>query len=455
MAPDVQPVLDPADMALLLSPEQIRNRGATNTNVSFLRKTQYMTSQNRSNDPFARNTARTQKSSNTAKSPVAGVSREDPSYIRRHIQKGFDIGYPSSANAGGANAEVRPLPINAAEREAWNNPVHPSDSKLKPVEFFSLVPDLPARSDLGSFISLKFDKPPLPARSNGKRDNRIDVALLRPADDKAAEREWQVRKTAYDSNPELYEDPGPCPYDWDMCLPKNEPDVTSRLRQALNSANPSRDDPSLYTNQEKQRFEFDRIRTLNDSTVRGEHQWRYLALSLFDPARVPSDTPSRLRDSDQGKAAYYYQIGQRTRLKADRTKTLAHYHRELGRVTQVAAPNPDSIDGMDVLVRDPNEDEEFLRAQVRGELDAKFNASEEMKEMRARDEQRKRERNSPEPDGEGGVEEKDADGDADVDMNVGVDSDGTPELNGVDKTGLMDVDMDDAEADLDAEGEEE
>lgn len=407
MAPEIQPVLDPADHALLLTPEQIRNRGSSNTNVSFLRKTQYMTSQNaRANDPLMRSTSRLNKTKNITKSAQAPVSRNDPTYIKRHIQKGFDIAYPSSAGQAPTNTTLGPLAITASDREVWRNPTHPSNPKLKPVDFFPFIPDLPAKTDSNSFISVKFDKPPLGALPNGRRDNRIDVAILHPAKVSEVEREWKLRKEAHEKNPDLYEDPGRLPYDWDFCVPRLEGSkgdklVMERIRRKLNTADPHCDDEELYLNREKGRFEYERIRTFAEDSAPMTQGWRYLAISLFDPDNLSSKSGdagrgnqihSRLQSSGQGKAAYYYEIGQRMRLKADRVKTLAQARAQGGQAGKMAAvANENSVDGVDVLVREPDDDELLFRMEARATVDTAFEASTELKRLRRKVEMRKRE----------------------------------------------------------------
>lgn len=456
MAPEIQPVLDAADHALLLTPEQIRNRGSSNTNVSFLRKTQYMTSQNaRANDPLLRSTSRSTKANNASKTSEPAVSRDDPNYIKRFIQKGFDIAYPNSSTA--ANSLLKPLPITASDRDAWRNPTHPSNPRLKPVDFFPLLPDLPAKTDSDSFISVKFDKPPLPALPNGKRDNRIDVAILHPAKVDEVEREWKMRKEAHEKNPDLYEDPGRLPYDWDFCVPRlegsrSDKDIVERIRRKLNVADPRRDDDDLYLNREKGRFEYERIRTFAEDSAPMTQGWRYLALSLFDPDTLPSQggkqIHSRPRNSGQGKAAYYYPIGQRMRLKADRVKTLAQARVQGGQAGKMAAvANENSVDGVDLLIREPDEDEKLLRAETRALVDRVFEGSEELRELRERAAEREEDDADADEEGEGNGDAQASGGRQPINgIGIGI---GTAEPADVD---MADADAD-ADADMDAEGD--
>lgn len=473
MAPEIQPVLDTADHNLLLTPEQIRTRGASNTNVSFLRKTQYMTSGNtRANDPLMRSTSRLSKATKPTKATIPAISRDDPSYIKRYIEKGFNIAYPESAVL--ANSTPDPLPITTSDRQAWESPSHPSNSKMKPVAFYPLLPDLPAKTDSNSFISVKFDKPPLPALPSGKRDNGIDVAILHPAKVDEVEREWKLRREAHEKNPDLYEDPGRLPYDWDFCVPRSEgskgdKDVVERIRRKLNPADPRRDDESLYLNKEKGRFEYERIRTFAEDSAPMTHGWRYLALSLFDPDTVSSAAGgkavhSRLLNSGQGRAAYYYEIGQRMRLKADRVKTLAQARAQGGQAGKVAAvANEYSVDGVDILIREPDDDEVLMRAETRALVDRVFEGSRELRELRRRAEEREKERElndvsvtagQPAPAGNGKLD-ADAEGDTDETPNGRASRpvNGTTASGRGAETADADVEMADADADLDADGD--
>src|ERR1700761_2932117 len=90
MAPEIAPVLDPADQALMMSLDQLKTQGAKN-NVSFLRKTQYMHASQaaKTSEPFMRPSARAQRNTAPKPPPPAPISRDDPENIKRQIQKGF------------------------------------------------------------------------------------------------------------------------------------------------------------------------------------------------------------------------------------------------------------------------------------------------------------------------------------------------------------------------------
>src|ERR1700743_3420518 len=88
MAPEIAPVLDPADQALMMSLDQLKTQGAKN-NVSFLRKTQYMHASQaaKTSDPFMRPSPRMQRNVGPKPPPPVAISRDDPENIKRQIQK--------------------------------------------------------------------------------------------------------------------------------------------------------------------------------------------------------------------------------------------------------------------------------------------------------------------------------------------------------------------------------
>ncbi|KAL6246230.1 hypothetical protein RBB50_006465 [Rhinocladiella similis] len=363
MAPEIQPVLDPADHALMLSYDQLKSQGAKN-NVSFLRKTQYMTASQmaRANDPLMRSTPRARKPEN--KPAAAPVVRDDPENIKRHIQKGFDLAYPDSVPYNPPEAKANP--ITAQEREAWNNPVHPDNPRLKPVEYFPILPDLDATTDLASnWWALKFEKPPLPP-IRGRRDDRIDLGLLMSTENTAEISKWRAKKKAFDEHPELYEDPGQEPYLWSLNIPK-QPDSTSRLRKIFDDSNPAKDDPSLCaplleeSADGSQRLPFERVRVYTSATQNTVDPRRIMAVSLVSQDKVQPD--SRLHK--QGNAAYYYPIIERVRMKADRSnlnKARAYYEDE-------ELPVPDQLM---VMFEEPGPAEKVSRYQFRGDYDDAF-----------------------------------------------------------------------------------
>ncbi|KAJ4512180.1 hypothetical protein HRR83_006147 [Exophiala dermatitidis] len=373
MAPDIQPVLDPADHALMMTVEQLKSAGAKN-NVSFLRKTQYMTASqmaraSNNNDPFVRATPRSRKVVESNKMVPPPIARDDPENIKRHIQKGFDIAYPDSVPFNPPEAKANP--ITPQERDAWKNPVHPDNPRLKPVGFYPILPDLDAMTDMaGNWQAVKFEKPPLPPY-HGRRDDRVDVGLMMASENAPEMVKWKVKKAAFDKNPELYEDPGPEPYVWSLLVPK-QVNAAPRIRKIFNDSDPQKDDPELYaplleeSADGTQRLPFERVRVYQTSSQNHVDPRRVMGLSLVDADQLPPD--SRFRK--QGSAAYYYPILERLRMKADRANlTKAQQARHQAAEDEAAANIPDQLM---VLFREAAANEKVARYQFRGEYDDSF-----------------------------------------------------------------------------------
>lgn len=369
MAPEIQPVLDPADAALMLTPEQLRSQGPKNTNVSFLRRTQYMTPQNaRANVPLTRTNPRTTKpSARKASMTAADFAREDQENIKRHVQRGFDLAHPESVQFNPPQARAHP--ISPAERDAWRHPVHPDNPRLKPVEFYPILPDFDSTTDGGGFASVKFDKPPLPAY-RGRRDDRTDVALLYATQNTALMPAWQAKKDAYDKNPDLYDDPGPEPYEWSYNVPP-QPEDAWKVRKALNDANPDKDDPFLWedladpANEGVSGISFEKVRMYPTAVQQPVNSSRFTAISLFDPDKMPASTARR---KAQGRAAYYYPIFERLRLRADRARA----GRSGGPVLN--EDNADIPDRLVIAARELTAAEKVARYHYRGQHDSNFAA---------------------------------------------------------------------------------
>lgn len=371
MAPEIQPILDPADQALMLTPEQLRNQDSKSTNVSFLRRTQYMTSQNaRANDPLARSNPRAFKSAVDLAAQTEVLARDDTENIRRNLQKGFNLAYPDSVPYNGTAVQSQ-LPTTA-EKEAWRNPDHPDNPALKPVSFFPILPDFDVGDDFSVLNLIKFDKPPLPALQ-GRRDDRIDVAMIQANAIRSQAAVHQAKKAAFEKNPELYEDPGPsAPHSWSFSVPQAHGKV-AEVRKIFNNADPDRDDPQLYESLYKPdsnpddsqddipHVEYERIRTYMNAE-QGTSSARY-ALSLYDAANARAAT-GQVTTRKQ-TAAYYSPVLNRWNFKSDRAKVG-------GGASQVDEEDQKPFDRLNVFVRKPTAQEIKERMSTRAAADSSF-----------------------------------------------------------------------------------
>jgi len=368
MAPENPPPVDPADLPLLTTLEQLKNPAPKNVNVSFLRRTQYIAAGPRGPEGL-RTTALRTKPRPQPERPK--VSHDDPTYIKKYIMKGFDIAYPDSKHTGeDTPSRIKGHTPTKAELDAWANPVHPDNPKLKPVGFFPVLPDLQGFPDPGGFVQFKFDKAPVPGIS-GKRDDRMDVAILVPSAPEERICQEHAAKTAlHKANPNLYPDPGPIPWDYDLFLPEKK-GSTKKIKSSLKISNPDRDNEDNYTHEgpDNNKFHrYDRVRTYATSsqTLNTDQKQKDIALTLFDPAEL--DESERANIHLKQKGAYYYPILGKTRLKPERSRTIA----QAGLAPTRPKAKEDQVHQIQVVVRDPDEAEKYKRAQHRAAIDPKF-----------------------------------------------------------------------------------
>ncbi|KAL1968568.1 hypothetical protein VTN77DRAFT_1778 [Rasamsonia byssochlamydoides] len=369
MAPENPPPVDPADLPLLTSLEQLRNPAPKNVNVSFLRRTQYITAGPRGPEGVKTTPgkARARPSNEKAK-----VSNDDPMYIKKYITKGFDIAYPESKHTGEDTADrIKGHTPTKAELDAWANPVHPDNPKLKPVGFYPILPDLQGFPDPGGFVQFKFDKIPVPPVS-GKRDERMDVAILHPSapEDRICQ-EHAAKVALHKANPSLYPDPGPIPWDYDLFLPEQKGSAR-KIKRSLNIQAPDRDNEEYYTHEDAERkyHRYDRIRTYATSsqTLNTDQKQRDIALTLFDPEEIKKESESAATSHLTEKAAYYYPILGKTRLQPERARKLA----KAGLAPTRPQAKEDQADQIHVVVRDPDEAEVYKRSLHRAAVDPAF-----------------------------------------------------------------------------------
>lgn len=365
MAPENPPPIDPADLPLLMTLEQLKNPAPKDANVSFLRRTQYISS----GGAGGNRTANAPGNAPKARPPQqekSKLSHDDPVYVKKYIQKGFDIAHPESKHTGeDTTSTIKGHAATKAELDAWAHPVHPDNPKLRPVGVYPVLPDMQGFADPGGYVQFKFDKAPVPADA-GKRDKRMDVSVLHPsAPNERICQEHATKVSLHRTNPDRYPDPGPVPFDYDLFVPEKK-EATSNVIASLNSSNPNRDDPGLYTHEsDGNKFHrYDRVRTYatGSQTLSTEQRQRDLALAIHDPAEIKDETQARQ------KAAYYYPIIGKTRLKQERNRTIA----KAGLAPTSAKTKEDQVDQIQMTIRDPDEAETYKRSLHRAAIDPKF-----------------------------------------------------------------------------------
>ncbi|KAF2199248.1 Paf1-domain-containing protein [Delitschia confertaspora ATCC 74209] len=359
---DNPPQMHPHDRALMRPPNALGKPASHSTGVSFLRRTEYITS------VITGSTSRFESSSSTNTMRVRGkrrrtdLNQDDPTNIIRHIEKGFNLAYPDDADVteNGRAAEITPQ-----ERQAWNKPKHPSGKDLRLVESYPLLPDWEALPDTGNYVMYKFQNPPTTEHS-GKYDERLDVGLLRPAGETLEDHEEflaEVEKQKEDPNL-------PVPFQkwtYEFFLPPTGDKQRIRgIKRHLATNDPDNEDeiefdedPGNDGEPAQKRFRYSLIRNYETSFQAHTYQepyGEYIALALHDPEHHEVE---KLREGKLQKAAYFYPVAQRTTLRPKRPGVVPMH-------------NPEDhvrVDIVDVVGVDPRSDDVEKREKKRREFD--------------------------------------------------------------------------------------
>ncbi|MCJ1243161.1 hypothetical protein MMC30_000358 [Trapelia coarctata] len=356
-APLVTPPVHPRDKNLL---RPLKSLGVPKTEaagVSFLRRTQYTAEDNRRNPDGS---SRKLGTAAVKKRKPADVSRNEPINILRDVIKGFDIANPEDIYRGpDGEAGVRGAVPTPAELEAWKNPTHPSKSHLKPVAFYSILPDIDATTDDSGYMVAKFSG--LPTDITDHHDPKMDAAFLHPLElpaDQVAE--FQAKAQAYEADPAHNPAPAPPAFDYEFFLPHD--DITAEnYKLKVNVENPNKDDPKLYTynshgGPENDSFRFEKVREYETGLQSANTAFPYqeVALVLHDPAGSSSRLP---------KGAYYYSVVSKVQLKPRRGTHLAQAGLAAGKTDD----ERQKIDVALVAIREPNDAEVAKRGGHKAE----------------------------------------------------------------------------------------
>ena len=343
-APLAIPPVHPKDKTLLRPVSELGKPKFSAGGHSFLRRTEYISS-----DAKARAEANASAARASAKAPAqrlrkqADASKDDPIYIMRHIVKGFDVLNPGDEYPGPeGETSLKGVQATAAELEAWRRPKHPTSSKRRLVDSYSVKPDLEAFPDTGFYYIFNYTSNP--TNSVRAHDTRLDAGLIHPAETLSG-----------GTNFELY-------------LPKDAEEVTNIQRQ-LDTTDPNRDDPALRKTFNKEeiassRFDFHRVFDVKREQDMLEKPYKEVGLALHDPELDRRVGPDHKVD-DHEKAAYYYPIGVKMQFKPRRTKNLEL----VGLASKTKDESKERYDAWDVVIRDADDNELERRETHREELE--------------------------------------------------------------------------------------
>lgn len=330
-APMHPPAPHPHDRALLRPLASLGKPKASDSGVSFLRRTEYISS----------HTARTRFDSTTSKSLInntgnrlkkapINVDKESPEYIKQQVERSFQTAALNLMNPSRLQ--------------------HPYKRNVKLIESFPIIPDLSAFPDAGGYVSIKFQTNPVPP--SNVYDIRLDSGLLRPlttSDEKIRAREVAI--AAHERDPERNPFPDP-EQDYEFFVVDTGTDAAN-FKRKYDMMNSDKDDDDLYTHINEQRhkcFRFKRIRAYETATTAGSQETKYdeeIVIAVNDGT-----------DGIHQRAAYYYPLIQRSTIRPQRKKNI---DRQRYGYADQGDEEADTVDIVDVTIRDADENEEKER----------------------------------------------------------------------------------------------
>jgi RNA polymerase II-associated factor 1 len=324
-APSHTPAPHPHDRPLLRPLSTLGKPKFSDTGVSVLRRTEYISSHT-SKSRFDSTTSKSLigNTGNRIKRPPTNIDKESPEYIKSQVEKSFQAA--------------------ASNLKEGKSIRHPSNRNLKLVDSYPLVPDLDAFPDAGGYITIKFLTNPVPPSST--YDIRLENSLLRPVPPTEEEQlAKQAAKEAYELDPERNPAPNETiEYEFFMT---ETPEEALKFKRKFDALDPEKDEEGLYSGSNGAGngcFRFKRIRPYESASQTG---------SVID--KYDDEVMIAIHDGSDGlreKAAYYYPILQRTAIRPQRTKNI-HKHR-LGFTSR--DEDGKTTDYVDMQIEDPMDD---------------------------------------------------------------------------------------------------
>ncbi|ATY64185.1 RNA polymerase II-associated, Paf1 [Cordyceps militaris CM01] len=384
------PPVHPHDKPLLRPIAALGKPKVAEANVSFLRRTEYISSL--ATKRFEGNSPRALLMK--AKRPLprqAEAAADAPQTIKRKIERSFDV----------------------AEQEAQDpkRARHPTKKHLKAVEVTPLLPDLDAFPDSGAYVTIKFLTNPM-AGAGSKYDPRLLSSLFRPID-KTREEEalYEAALAAHEADPVGHAKPQNL-MNYDFYL-GDGPAVGKNFGRKFDVDDPEHDEDALYTDRAGGCFQFNRVRAYETAQeIELDHLTKYqdeVLLAFNDDESYPRQ-----------RAVYYYPVMQKSTIRPQRTKNIAR--------TAGIYEEEQTVDQLDITVEDPTEEMRDAMKRYRAQpLGWEQEAEEEEEELVPQEEEEEEEEplvEQPEEDADAEEtttrhrspeEEEEADADADED----------------------------------------
>ncbi|KAK9790402.1 putative RNA polymerase II-associated [Seiridium cardinale] len=323
-APAQAPQPHPHDKPLLRSIQQLGKPKTDNAAVSFLRRTEYISSA--ASKTHGGSALRALNANPATRRPLKRKTspepdKDSPAYVKRKIDQSFSI-----------------TEQNLKDRTRVR---HPSKRNLKLVEAYPLLPDLEAFPDSGAYVTIKFLTNPVGKSTS--YDSRLLNSVFRPIERSEAEEAYiQAAREAHERDPQNNPKPADSMH-YDFYL--NDTEASSRkFRQRFDVDNPNRDDDSLYPHKHDSEgcFQFNRLRAYETA-----HESELDHRSKYDEELIIA-----FNDDDNSlhqRAAYYYPVMQRSQIRPQRTKNIA---RKIG----ITDEDEQIIDQLDITVDEPSDE---------------------------------------------------------------------------------------------------
>ncbi|OCK83302.1 Paf1-domain-containing protein [Lepidopterella palustris CBS 459.81] len=365
---DNPPPPHPHDRALLRPLAALGKPTSITSGVSFLRRTEYITSVAAGGSRFESSSSSNTMRTRNPKRRRADISKDDPVHILRAIIKGFDIAYPQDAYTGpDSDKNIRGAEITTEEKKAWARPVHPTKKDVQLLDSYPILPDLDALPDTGSYMVYKFIT--CPVSSTDKYDERLDVAFLRPLTQPAEDlARMEAQQAAHDADPSQ---PAPIPqFDYEFFLPSNSNKVRG-IKRNFGVIDPDNEEEVEFDGESKDSnrsyFKYERVRayeTYQQTGDPGNVHGDIVAVALHDPEA----TSELQRENPLQKAAYYYPVIQKTLIRPRRPA------KKGAMASQINGEEETRVDVVEARGRDPDVNEVERRVEIRNRYDVEIEA---------------------------------------------------------------------------------
>ncbi|KAI1365219.1 RNA polymerase II-associated [Xylaria arbuscula] len=293
--------LHPQDRVLLRPLQTLGKPKTADAAVSFLRRTEYISSvtAKTKHDAGPLRSLNPSALRRPAKRPSPEPDKDSPAYVKRKIDQSFSVA--------------------AAHVKDKNRVKHPTKRSLKLVDSYPMIPDLEAFPDYGGYFTIKFTNNPVPA--SGVYDKRLLNAVIKPGTlPEEVETSFKLAKQAHERDPENNPKPtNPQTYNYFL---SDSLETSEKFDERFDTLNPERDNDELYTSRNSDGhgcFQFRFVRTYETKDeVELDNATKYdeeLLIAFNNDEMV-----------DQ-KAVYYSPVMHRVIMRPQRSKTI---HRNAG-----------------------------------------------------------------------------------------------------------------------------